>query len=139
MRNHLTLSGIGYFLDGYNLNVVAAFSFILVKFNIFHYSQLQLALVSGIALLGAVVGAILFGRLSDRFGRRKMYILYPLLFVAFPLLASVAWNLNTVIIARFFLGIAIGADYAVGPCTPLKCFLSSKGGPVMDIYGPSGA
>ena len=74
MQNHLTLSGIGYFLDGYNLNVVAAFSFILVKFNIFHYSQLQLALVSGIALLGAVVGAILLGR-------RKMYILYPLLFL----------------------------------------------------------
>ncbi|MCL5989082.1 MAG: sugar porter family MFS transporter [Candidatus Thermoplasmatota archaeon] len=128
MQNHLTLSGIGYFLDGYNLNVVAAFSFILVKFNIFHYSQLQLALVSGIALLGAVVGAILFGRLSDRFGRRKMYILYPLLFVTFPLLASVAWNLNTVIIARFFLGIAIGADYAVGPVYSLEMLPELKRG-----------
>lgn len=117
---HLILTGMGYFLDGYNLNVIAAFSFILVRFHIFKYSNLQLALVSGIALLGAVFGAVIFGRFSDRFGRKKMYVTYPFLFILFPIIAAISWNINMVIISRFFVGVAIGADYAVGPVYSLE-------------------
>ena len=120
--HHASLTGMGYFLDGYNLTVIAVFTLILETYRIFPYTSLQVGLASGSALLGAGIGAIVLGRYSDRIGRKRLYVLYLGLFIIFPVLSSLSVNLNMIIIARFFLGIGIGADYAVGTVYSVEMF-----------------
>ncbi len=114
-RKYALLSGMGYFMDGYNLTVVAVFTFILETYGIMQYSPLQVALASGAALLGAMIGAVLFGRRSDLAGRKTVYSLYLAFFIIFPILGAISTNIDEIILFRIFLGIGIGADYAIGP------------------------
>ncbi len=76
---YTVLSAMGYFLDGYDLSVISVFTFILVNYKIYPYNVWLLGWVTGSALLGAMVGAILFGHYSDKIGRRYLYI-FDLLF-----------------------------------------------------------
>lgn len=126
--HHKTLTGIGYFLDGYNLNSVAVFTFLLIQYKFFSYDAVQLGFVTGISLLGAVAGAVLVGRISDLLGRRRTYFLYPILFIIFPFASALSWNISVLIIFRFFLGIGIGADYAVGPVYSIEQMQESSRG-----------
>ena len=109
------LSGMGYFMDGYNLTVIAVFTFIIETYKTMPYTPLQIGFASGSALLGAMFGALIFGRYSDLAGRKYIYSFYLAFFIVFPILGAVSGNINEVIIFRFLLGIGIGADYAIGP------------------------
>ncbi len=109
------LSGMGYFMDGYNLTVIAVFTFIIETYKTMPYTPLQIGFASGSALLGAMFGALIFGRYSDLAGRKYIYALYLAFFIVFPLLGAISGNINEVIAFRFLLGIGIGADYAIGP------------------------
>ena len=120
--HHASLTGMGYFLDGYNLTVIAVFTLILETYRIFPYTSLQIGFASGSALLGAGIGAIVLGRYSDRIGRKRLYVLYLGLFIIFPVVSSLSVNVNMIIIARFFLGVGIGADYAIGPVYSVEMF-----------------
>ncbi|QRF75813.1 D-xylose transporter XylE [Thermoplasmatales archaeon] len=127
-RKYALLSGMGYFLDGYNLTVVAVFTFILSTYGIMQYTPFEMGFVSGSALLGAMAGAILLGRYSDLSGRRYIYILYVAFFIIFPLLSSISTNIIEVIVFRFLLGIGIGADYAIGPVYSTEMYPDRKRG-----------
>ena len=119
---------MGYFLDGYNLTVVAVFTFILATYDIMQYTPLEMGFVSGSAFLGAMTGAILLGRYSDLSGRRYIYILYLAFFIIFPLLSSLSTSVIEVILFRFLLGIGIGADYAIGPVYSTEMYPDNKRG-----------
>lgn len=126
--HHLTLTGVGYFLDGYNLNSIAVFTFLLLQERFFRYNAIQIGLVSGVALLGAAAGSLLLGRVSDVFGRRRAYFLYPIFFIVFPLASALSWNITIMTIFRFLLGMGIGADYAVGPVYSIEMLPDSSRG-----------
>ncbi len=102
-------------MDGYNISVISMFTFVLVSTGFFRYSGLLLGLTSGSVFLGAIIGAVLFGHYADRLGRRLIYILYPLFFVAFGALSALATSITQLIVFRFFLGWGAGADYALSP------------------------
>ncbi|ALU29746.1 MFS transporter [Sulfolobus acidocaldarius] len=112
---YTVLSAMGYFLDGYDLSVISVFTFILQTYKIFPYDSFTLGWVSGSALLGAMVGAILFGHYSDRIGRRYLYVFDLIFFVVFAVLSALSTNLIQMIIFRFFIGWGVGADYALSP------------------------
>lgn len=112
---HAIISSLGYFIDGYNINVISAFTLLLEKFHFFLYTPLQIGLVSGSTLLGAGVSAIFFGKLADAVGRRWAYLSYLLIFVVAPIAAALVQNLAALTVARFCIGIAIGGDYSVAP------------------------
>jgi len=112
---YTVLSAMGYFLDGYDLSVISVFTFILINYKIYSYNAWTLGWVSGSALLGAMVGAVLFGHYSDRIGRRYLYIFDLLFFVVFAVLSALSTSLIEMIIFRFFIGWGVGADYALSP------------------------
>ncbi|MGC8558819.1 MAG: MFS transporter [Nitrososphaeria archaeon] len=112
---YTVLSAMGYFLDGYDLSVISVFTFTLVLFKFFKYNTFLLSFVSGSALLGAMVGAVLFGHYADRLGRRYLYIFDLLFFVVFAVLSAIATNMLQMIFFRFFVGWGVGADYALSP------------------------
>lgn len=66
------------------------------------------------AIIGAIIGAMLGGWLTDRFGRRKIFLASMLLFAVFAILQGLAPNIVWLAIIRCFAGIPVGADVANG-------------------------
>jgi putative MFS transporter len=110
-RRVTALSSCGMFLDGFDLTVIAVALPVLKKQ--WHIPSTTLGLVSASALIGMLLGALVFGRLTDRLGRKTVYTLDLIAFVVFALLTAVAQNLWQLILFRLLLGIAIGADYPI--------------------------
>jgi len=105
------LSSMGVFLDGFDLFVMSiALPLIIVQFTA---TPLEQGIVASAAVVGAIFGALIGGRLCDRFGRKKVFLIDLLVFVAFAVLSAYAWNIESLILFRFLLGVGIGADYPV--------------------------
>ncbi|BBD73405.1 MFS transporter [Sulfodiicoccus acidiphilus] len=64
--------------------------------------------------LGALIGAVIGGWLNDRVGRRNMFILNMILYVAMSILAGISTNIAEFSVFRTLLGFALGADTATG-------------------------
>lgn len=113
----------GPFLDGYALTIIGI-AFITLK-PALDLSTAELGLIATSALAGIFIGGAVFGRLTDRFGRKTMYIAdliaLTVLSVACGFVAD-AWQL---IVLRFLLGVAIGADYPIASSL-LAEFVPSK-------------
>lgn len=101
----------GPFLDGYIISLIGvALTGLLAEIPA---SPVELGLIGASGLIGIFFGATVFGALTDKIGREKMYALdLTVLVVACALSAFVgaAWQL---IILRFIIGLAIGADYPI--------------------------
>jgi MFS family permease len=61
--------------------------------------------------VGAVCGAVFFGWLTDRFGRRKLFFITLLLYVAATAATALSWNLCSFIVFRLLTGAGIGGEY----------------------------
>lgn len=103
----LAASGIG--LDGFDLFIMTAAGPIIVAD--FGLDPWQKALAVGAAVIGAVPGAIISGRIADRIGRRRMMALDLILFIVSAILSACAWNIWALVAFRLLQGAAIGAEY----------------------------
>ncbi len=104
-------SGMGFFTDAYDLFIIGV-ALTLVKAE-WHLSTTEATLASSVALLGAVVGAFVFGRLADLLGRKAIYGLEAAIMAVAAIASALAPNIVWLIAARFVLGIGIGGDYPV--------------------------
>lgn len=110
-RKVTLLSAAGMFLDGYDLAVIAVALPVLQKqWNI---SPTWEGLLAASAVVGMLIGALVFGRLTDRLGRKKMYLIDLLCFFVFAALTAVSQDLWQLLIFRFLLGAGLGADYSI--------------------------
>ncbi|MFH1878366.1 MAG: MFS transporter [Candidatus Omnitrophota bacterium] len=105
------LSAMGIFLDGFDLFIIGVGMPLIIKE--FALTPYMVGITGAAALLGAVAGALIGGALSDRFGRKIVYIIDLLIFIILSLFTAFSWNAATLIIFRFLLGIGIGADYPI--------------------------
>jgi MFS transporter, PHS family, inorganic phosphate transporter len=110
-RRAVLISGMGFFTDAYDLFVIGTVAAILkLQWNL---STTQTSWVTGSAILGAFVGAFVFGRVADVLGRKNVYISVAVIMVIGALTSAFAPNLAFLIVARFVLGLGIGGDYPV--------------------------
>ncbi|HWD94873.1 MAG TPA: MFS transporter [Acidimicrobiales bacterium] len=110
-RRAVLISGMGFFTDAYDLFVIGTVAAILkLQWNL---STTQTSWVTGGAILGAFVGAFVFGRVADVFGRKNVYITVAVIMVIGALASAFSPNLVFLIVARFVLGLGIGGDYPV--------------------------
>jgi len=117
------LSGMGVFLDGFDLFIIGvALPLIAEQFALEGISQ---GIVGAAAVFGAVVGASALGRMADRFGRRRLFMVDLSLFVVFAIASSLSWGLWSLVAFRFLLGFAVGADYPIAS-TYLAEFMPSR-------------
>ncbi len=87
---------------------------VLATFGVTKLTGLQSGLLAGSALVGAAIGALIFGALAQR-GRKKFYGFDVTLMATMALAQAFAPNLWSLIGIRFILGIGIGADYVLSP------------------------
>lgn len=109
------ISGMGFFTDAYDLFIIGVVTSILVLSGWNKLSTLETSLLDSTALLSAVIGALIFGRLLDKLGRKAIYGIELIILVIGALGSAFLTPVNgvyTLIIWRFILGIGIGGDYA---------------------------
>ena len=111
----LFTTGMGVFTDGYDLAAIGVvLPLVLGTFGVAHPTGLQTGALAGSALVGAGVGALIFGALAQN-GRKRFYGLDVLLMAAAAFAQIFAPDLWWLIGIRFVLGIGIGADYVLSP------------------------
>ncbi len=101
----------GVFCDGYILSSIGLALITLTPR--FHLDALATGVIGGATLFGILVGAPLFGHLTDRHGRRILMIADLCAFVVVAILQIFVTNVGELIVLRFILGLAIGADYPI--------------------------
>lgn len=102
------LVAFGEFIDGYDLLVIgAAMLFLKPSFGL---TTQQIGLVTAAAFVGTAVGLVVFGDLSDRFGRRLIFIINLAFFVVASIAAAFVQEVWQLVLARFVLGVAVGMD-----------------------------
>ncbi|TCJ05684.1 MFS transporter [Cytobacillus praedii] len=122
-RKVTALSAAGTFLDGFDLTIIAvALPLILSQWDV---GAGLTALITASAVIGSFIGAIWFGNLTDRYGRKAMYVVDLLAFVIFAALTAFSQSVWQLIIFRFLLGVGIGADYPIS-ATLVSEFSSTK-------------
>lgn len=110
-RRMVWMSVGGVFLDGYDISIIAI-AILQIKV-VFHPNAFELGLIASATLWANFVGAIVFGHIADRIGRKTVFLINIAIFVLFALLSGLSQNIWELIATRAILGIGIGADYAI--------------------------
>ncbi|HEX4309584.1 MAG TPA: MFS transporter [Acidobacteriaceae bacterium] len=105
------ISGMGFFTDAYDLFIIGVVMTMLQ--SLWHVGKLEQGLVESTALLASAIGALLFGRIADMIGRKRIYGVEVLVLAAGAIACAFAPNIWWLIGLRFILGIGIGGDYPV--------------------------
>ena len=102
-------AGMGFFTDAYDLFIIGTATVLIAKQ--WGLNSTQTGLVNSITLISAFLGAIVFGRIADRIGRKKTYGLEAALMVVGAVLSAFSPSLIWLLVFRFILGIGVGGDY----------------------------
>src|ERR1700759_1846918 len=105
------ISGMGFFTDAYDLFIIGVVMSLLKP--LWHVGKLEESLVESTALLASALGALLFGRVADMVGRKRIYGVEVLVLAVGAIGCAFSPNIWWLIGLRFILGIGIGGDYPV--------------------------
>jgi MFS family permease len=114
-RFHLLLIialGVTWMLDGLEVTIVGAMGGVLQSKDTLHLSSAEIGEVASCYVSGAVIGALGFGWLTDRFGRQKIFFATLGLYMLGAALTAMSWNFASFAMFRFLTGTGIGGEYA---------------------------
>ncbi|MFY0729813.1 MFS transporter [Pseudomonas sp. NFX15] len=103
--------GITWLLDGLEVTLAGSVSGALKTSPELHMSNVDIGLAGGCYIAGAVIGALLFGWLTDRLGRRKLFFITLWLYVGATAATAFSFNLESFLLFRFLTGMGIGGEY----------------------------
>ncbi|BBG23254.1 sugar porter family MFS transporter [Sulfuracidifex tepidarius] len=103
------LATIGGFLFGYDTADIGT----ALDLIPYHLSAFALGYLVAGASLGAAIGAILAGPLTDRYGRKSILIVDALIYAIGAVVSALTVNADVLLVARTFIGLAVGADSAI--------------------------
>jgi MFS family permease len=104
--------GITWVLDGFEVTLVGAIASVLTHADTLHLSTQQASSAGTWYLLGAVAGALGFGYLTDRLGRKKLFMVTLAVYLVFTVATAFAWNFWSFAAFRVLAGMGIGGEYA---------------------------
>ncbi len=108
----ITALGTSWLLDGLEVTLVGSLSGILQSKAGLHLSNAQVTGAATTYLTGAVIGALFFGYLTDRLGRRKLFLVTLATYSIATVASAFSWNFLSFAIFRFCTGVGIGGEYA---------------------------
>ena len=127
----LVLCGFGLMFDAMD-STVLAFSLSSVRAE-FGLSGGLTGLVGSVSQVGVLVGAVVSGLLSDRFGRRNALMYWLVVYCVFTVVAALAPNYEVFLVARALAGIGLGADAAILVCYMSEFFPARRRGLLVGI------
>src|ERR671935_938845 len=103
--------GITWILDGLEVTLAGAISPALKESPQLRFSNADVGLASSAYIAGAVLGALFFGWLTDRLGRKRLFFITLAVYLAATAATSLSWNLASFALFRFITGAGIGGEY----------------------------
>jgi MFS family permease len=94
------------------VTLVGAVADVLTKADTLHLSKTQASSAGTWYLLGAIGGALFFGYLTDRLGRKKLFMVTLGVYLVFTVCTAFAWNYWSFAVFRILAGAGIGGEYA---------------------------
>ncbi|TMC27682.1 MAG: MFS transporter, partial [Chloroflexi bacterium] len=104
--------GITWILDGLEVTIVGSISAVLKEPQTLHLSDVQVASAGTAYLFGAVLGALFFARLTDMYGRKKLFMITLLVYLVATVATALSPNFIWFAACRFLTGTGIGGEYA---------------------------
>lgn len=110
---HTTLMfalGVSWFINGLEIQLASQGAVILLRPDTLHLTAASVGLLPSVYLIGEVVGAIVFSRLSDTLGRRKLFLITLGFFIVGNVASAFAPNFEILLICRFIAGLGVGGE-----------------------------
>ncbi|MBB5694827.1 MFS transporter [Muricoccus pecuniae] len=104
--------GVTWVLDGLEVTLVGSLAGAIKESPRLRLSETEVGLTASAYLLGAVFGALFFGWLTDRLGRKKLFTLTVLVYLLATIATGFSWDFWSFAIFRFFTGAGIGGEYS---------------------------
>jgi PHS family inorganic phosphate transporter-like MFS transporter len=118
-RRMVLTAGMGFFTDAYDLFIIGVVTAVLS--GLWHLSPLMLSVLNGASLASAAFGAVVFGWLSDKFGRQKVYGIEVMILFFGALASAASFSFIGLLIARIVVGFGIGGDYPSSAVVASEC------------------
>ena len=104
--------GITWILDGLEVTLAGSLAGALKDSPSLRFSNADVGLAASAYLAGAVLGALFFGWLTDRLGRKKLFFITLAVYMTATALTAASWNIASFALFRFATGAGIGGEYA---------------------------
>jgi len=104
--------GITWILDGLEVTLAGSLAGALKDSPTLRFTDADIGDMGSAYILGAVIGALLFGWLTDRWGRRKLFYITLAVYAFATLASAFAWDYWSFAAFRFLTGAGIGGEYA---------------------------
>src|SRR5256714_10910378 len=103
--------GITWILDGLEVTLAGAVSGALKQSPQLHFSNADVGFAASAYLAGAVTGAVFFGWLTDRLGRKRLFFITLAVYLLATAATALSWDLWSFALFRFVTGAGIGGEY----------------------------
>jgi MFS family permease len=103
--------GVTWVLDGLEVTLAGAVAGALKESPVLQLSNAEVGLASSFYLAGAVLGALLFGWLTDRLGRKRLFFITLAVYLVATAATAFSWNFWSFALFRFLTGAGIGGEY----------------------------
>lgn len=104
--------GVSWLLDGLEVTVVGSLGPALQRPDTLGLTASEIGWAASAYIAGAVLGALVFGRLADRLGRKQMFLATLIVYLIATVATAFSWDILTFAVCRFFTGFGIGGEYA---------------------------
>jgi hypothetical protein len=103
--------GVSWMLDGLEVTLVGSLGAVLQREDTLGLSATEIGLAGSSYIAGAVLGALYFGRLADRLGRKRIFLVTMAVYLAGTVMSAVSVDFWTFAAFRFVTGFGIGGEY----------------------------
>jgi MFS family permease len=107
----VTALGITWILDGLEVTLAGALSGALKESPALRFTNFDVGFANSAYLAGAVIGALGFGWLTDRIGRKKLFFITLALYLTATAATALSWSVASYALFRFLTGAGIGGEY----------------------------
>jgi MFS family permease len=108
----VTALGVSWILDGLEVTLAGAVAPALMSGAGLGFSAAEVGLAGSAYVAGAVLGALFFGWLTDRLGRRRLFFVTLALYLSATAATALSWNFLSFAFFRFLTGAGIGGEYS---------------------------